>query len=78
VINIEEKNTGPQCVKLYTLLIHKDTRSTKHHKEENAIGLDPHYAKKQDEYRKQHWTGILRDTERVDQTQCGEEQQRKK
>jgi hypothetical protein len=56
VINIEEKNTGPQCVKLYTLLIHKDTRSTIHQKEENAIGLDTHYAKKQDEY--ENCTGL--------------------
>ena len=45
-------------------------------KKENGIGYDAHYAKKQEQQRKQHQIGILRDTkEEVGRRERGEGQE---
>jgi hypothetical protein len=48
-------------------------------KEENGIGLDTHYVKKQEQQRKPHEIGILSGTEEeVGRRECGKGQQKMK
>jgi hypothetical protein len=40
-----------------------ETNRNSDKKMENGIGLDTHYVKKQEQERKPHWIGIIRDIE---------------